>query len=89
MLVIKKEKVVKEVEVTVDSHYLCDKCNTKIYVDVYETFECEFKYKIGNSYPASGDGILQEMDLCQKCAVDLVSLLKENGYRINHSEWGY
>lgn len=89
MLVIKKEKQIKEVDVTVEQHNLCDKCNEKIYIDIYEAFECEFKYKTGNYYPGSGDGILQEMELCKKCSVGFVDLLKEKGYRINESEWSY
>lgn len=89
MEVVKKEKQMKLVEVTVDSYTLCDKCNEKIKKDSYDAFECEFIHKTGSSYPEGGSGEKQEMQLCQKCAVALVDLLKANGYRVNDSEWDW
>lgn len=88
MQVIKKEKQIKEVEVTIESYSLCDKCNEKIITeDNYDSFECEFIHKTGSSYPEGGSGEKQEMELCQKCAVELVVLLRENGYRVSDSDW--
>jgi hypothetical protein len=87
MKVVKKEKQIKEVDVTIDSYSLCDKCNEKIVVGCYDAFECEFIHKTGAIYPEGGNGEKQEMELCQKCAVELVDLLRKNGYRINDSDW--
>lgn len=90
MKIVKKEKQIKEVEVTIESYTLCDKCNEKIEMkDGYDSFKCEFIHTTGNSYPEVGSGENQEMELCQKCAVKLVVLLRENGYRITDSEWDW
>jgi NMD protein affecting ribosome stability and mRNA decay len=89
MQVIKKEKQMKEVDVTIESYTLCDKCNEKIKTGSYDSFECEFIHKTGSSYPEGGSGEQQEMELCQKCAVELVDLLRANGYRVNDSEWDW
>lgn len=43
----------------------------------------------GSCYPEGGSGELQKMELCQKCAVELVSFLRENGYRVVDSDWDY
>ena len=43
--VIKKEKQMKEVDVTIESYSLCDKCNEKIKTGSYDAFECEFYKK--------------------------------------------
>ena len=90
MIVIKKEKVVKEVEVITESYTLCDKCNNKIKLqDSYDSFECEFIHKTGSAYPEGGSGEKQEMEICQKCAAELVTLLRENGYRVADSNWDF
>lgn len=89
MQVLKKELRTQEVEVVVESYSLCDKCNEKIKTDNYDAFECEFSHKTGSSYPDGGSGNLQELELCQKCAVELVELLRQNGYRVNDSEWDW
>lgn len=89
MQVIKKEKQMKEVDVTIESYTLCDKCNERIKTDSYDAFECEFIHKTGSSYPGGGSGEKQEMELCQKCAVELVDLLRANGYRVTDSEWDW
>jgi hypothetical protein len=87
MRVIKKEKQVKEIDVTVEIYTLCDKCNEKIKTGLFDVFECEFVHKTGKRYPEGGSGEEQKVELCQKCAVELVELLKENGYKIIYSEW--
>lgn len=89
MIVIKTEKQMKEVEVTIENHVLCDKCNEKIEPDNFDAFQCEFKLKTGHSFPDGSGGELQEMDICEKCADNLVELLRNNGYRVNDGEWGY
>jgi hypothetical protein len=89
MYVKKTEKQIKEVEVTTESYTLCDKCNQKIQTKGYDAFEFELEYKTGDSYPEGGSGEKKEMELCDKCADDCIQLLKDNGYRINESEWDY
>jgi hypothetical protein len=89
MQVIKKEKQMKEVDVTIESYTLCDKCNEKIKTGRYNAFKCEFIHKTGSSYPEGGSGEKQEMELCQNCAVKLVDLLRANGYRVTDSEWDW
>lgn len=89
MQVIKKETQIRQVEITIESYTLCDKCNSKIKTSTFDAFECEFIHKTGNSFPEGGSGNKQEMELCQQCAVELVDLLIENGYRINESEWDF
>ena len=57
MQVIRNEKQMKEVEVTIENYNLCDKCNEKIETeDSYDAFECEFIHKTGSSYPEGGSG---------------------------------
>jgi len=88
MRIIKKAKQMKEVEVTIENYCLCDKCNGKIEKEnSYDVFECDFIHRTGSSFPEGGSGEKQEMDLCQKCAVELVALLRENGYRVSDSVW--
>ena len=89
MKVVKKEKQMKEVEVTIESYTLCDKCNEKIKTGSYDSFKCEFTHKTGSSCPEGGSGELQELQLCQKCAVECVKLIRENGYRVTDSEWDW
>lgn len=89
MQVIKKQKQMKEVDVTIESYSLCDKCNEEIKTSSYDAFKCKFTHKTGNVYPEGGSGKLQEIELCQKCAVELAALLHQNGYRINDSEWNW
>lgn len=84
MIVTKTEK--KLIDVTVENYSLCDKCNEEIIVHGYDAFECELKYKIGTSYPDGGNSEDKEMELCQKCAINLFQLLKENNYRITEKE---
>ena len=90
MRVVRKEKQMKEVEMTLEDYNLCDKCHCKIEADdMYDAFKCEFLHKTGNNYPEGGDGKKQEMELCKKCAIKLVSLLREKGYIVVDSEWNY
>ncbi len=89
MKVIKTEKQTKEVDVTVENYEVCDKCNERIFVMGFDSFECSFEHKTGNQYPEGGGGKTETMDLCQSCAKEAVELLKANGYRINTEEWDY
>lgn len=89
MYVKKTEKQIKEVEVITESYSLCDKCNKKINIGVHDAFNFELEYKTGDNYPEGGSGDKKEMELCPKCADDCIKLLKDNGYRINESEWDY
>ena len=87
MKVIETEKQMKEVDVTIGSYTYCDKCNEEIKTDNYDAFECSLIHKTGSVYPEGGSGEKQEMELCQKCAIDLVALLRENGYRVSDFDW--
>ena len=88
MEVIKTEKRMKEVEVTIERYTLCDKCNNKIERESsFDVFECKLEQRTGEHYPEGGSGEKDKMDLCQKCAKDCIKLLTDNGYRISHSEW--
>jgi hypothetical protein len=90
MRVLKKEKIMKEVVVTLEDYNLCDKCNCEIKKDdIYDAFECKVLHRTGEKYPEGWNGEKQEVELCQKCAVDLIELLRLNGYRITDSEWDW
>ncbi len=89
MQVLVKEKQTKEVEVVIENHYLCDKCNKKIRNQMYDAFDFELSYKTGESYPEGGMGKVQELDLCDVCAKEFIVLLKTNGYRVNTKEWDH
>ncbi len=87
MRVKKTEKQIKEVDVLIEKHTLCDKCNERIMITGYSAFDFELNYRTGADYPTGGSGEVQQMELCDKCADDCIQLLKDNGYRINESEW--
>jgi len=87
MEIIKTEKKLKEVDEVVESYSLCDKCNKKIDIDRYDSFQCELKCRTGNIYPEGGGGDQQKMELCQSCAKNIIEFLKESGYRIIESKW--
>ena len=88
MRVVRKEKQMKEVYVTIEDYNVCDKCDKKIVkTNWYDAFKFEFIHKTGDEFPEGGSGDVQTMELCQECAVDLVELLRENGYRVNDSSW--
>lgn len=89
MYVKKVEKQIKEVDVVIESYDLCDKCDKKIEVGFGNAFDFSMTHKTGSSYPESGYGEKEEIDLCQDCAEDLMETLKEMGYRINKSDWDY
>ena len=81
------EKQIKEVEVTTESYSLCDKCNERILTSGYDAFKFELEYKTGDIHPGGGIGDKSEVELCPVCADACIQLLKDNGYRINESEW--
>jgi len=89
MKILEKRKVFKEVEEIIDSYDVCDKCNLRISIDLYETFESELKIKFGTDCPEGGDGDIKSMNLCQNCSLELLELLKNNNYRINESGWSW
>jgi hypothetical protein len=77
---------------TVAIRCFCDKCGKKIvsekFGDVYE--DSWFEFKTGESYGADGgSGDLYKIDLCEECSLDLIKLMKENGYKVRGEEWDY
>lgn len=89
MRILKKEKQVKEVEVVLEDYNICDKCGKTLVKELYDAFECNFLFKEGTAYPEGGDGEKHEMELCNDCALEVVELLRKNGYNVVTSEWGY
>lgn len=89
MKVEKTEKRIVEQEIVIESYTVCDRCNEKIVKNGFDQFHCRIEYKTGFQYPEGGNGDISTVDLCQDCADDLITLLKENGYRINENEWDW
>lgn len=90
MKVQKTETRMVAQEVTTESYTLCDKCDQKITKSsMYDSFVCALEYKEGADYPEGGSGTVKTVDLCQSCAEDLMTLLRESGYRINEDEWDW
>lgn len=87
MYVKKTEKQMQDV--IIESYSLCDKCGDRIKQVHYDAFDFNLTYKTGTSYPEGGEGCETTVDLCPKCAEELIELLKEKGYRINQEEWDY
>lgn len=88
MKVINKETATRTVEL-ITSKCFCDKCHEEITTKKYDAFECSFYLRTGNNFPESGSGENKSMDLCSNCADGLIDLLRNNGYRINESEWDW
>lgn len=64
---------------------ICDKCGNKIESEYcsYNAFEDDwFEMRTGKSYPDSGDITHYEMDLCEKCSLELLDNLKVLGYNV-------
>lgn len=80
------KKVIKEVEQVIRRFNTCDKCGKEIKVDSYDGFECKLEYKEGTRFPEGTDLEIKSVELCQDCTVDLLELLKNNGYNIVESE---
>ena len=87
MQIIKTHKEMQEVEVIDEKYNVCDKCDEKIEVDMYDAFSCDFTVTTGHRISNDGSGEYQEMELCKICTDKLVEFLKENGYRIRTREW--
>jgi hypothetical protein len=84
MEVQKKEMQMREV--VVSSKTICDKCGEEIKTDSYDAFESEFNYKTGSSYPDGGYSENLELELCQKCGMVAVELLKSTGFNFQEIE---
>lgn len=87
MQVLKKEQQLKDV--VVESYCICDKCDERIKKDHFDAFEfeLELEHKTGKIYGGDGGSVKTEsIDLCQKCSVELIGMLKEKGYRFNSVE---
>jgi hypothetical protein len=89
MRVIETKKIMISKEITTNDENFCDKCgaNVKSEIDCYDVYKCDIKIKTGVSYPEGGSGEYKTIDLCQKCSEEFLTLLNNNGYRINIEEW--
>jgi ribosomal protein L37AE/L43A len=83
------KKVIKEVEEVIRSYNTCDKCGKEIETGSYDAFECKLEYKEGTRYPEGTDLEIKSVEVCQECTVDLLELLKNNGYNIVDSELSF
>lgn len=87
MKVIKTERRTIETDVTIDHYHECDKCKSRIKPDnAYDAFECQVRLRVGTSYPEGEFGSVTTIDLCKKCAEELITFLQYNSYRVNKSE---
>lgn len=82
-------KKLKSIVTDVVDKVICDKCNQEVDNDIYDAFKFDLTYKKGECYPDGGSGVKVDIDLCPKCAEDLISLLENNNYRTNTSDWDY
>ena len=95
MLVIKKGKELVEQDVVISKKHLCDKCGIEITRDSYnDEFECKLTYITGENMSNGGSGriTLQEVELCKKCASELIGQLKLLDYSVvttecDHLDW--
>lgn len=76
-------------EVVTKCYKLCDKCGIIIKNKQYDAFNFELEYKTGTAYPEGGSGDKYELDLCENCAPKAIQLLKENGFKVQESEWDW
>lgn len=86
MKVKKTQRLLKEVEEVTESYNECDKCKEKIKVGFFDRFNCTFNYQQGTVYPEGGSYEETSMDLCQKCGVELISVLESLGYRLSSED---
>lgn len=89
MQILKKEKRMMEVDVTIENYFLCDKCNQKINHENYNAFDFQLKHRTGTNYPSGGAGDEISMDLCEACADEFIQLIRTNEYRTSESHWDY
>lgn len=90
MEVKKTEKVMKEVEEVLEQYTICDKCGKRITKEsTYDATDFEFELTEGSKYPEGGSGTKFTLDLCNDCANDSVTLLRENGFKVQEKEWSY
>ena len=94
MIVVKKEKQLINKDIILKTH-LCDKCGIEIIKDSYnDEFECKLTHITGESASNGGSGriTLQEVELCKKCASELIGQLKSLNYNVvktecDHLDW--
>lgn len=61
---------------------ICDKCGCEVDVGQFRVNEIDFTYLVGDSYPEGTFADSYALDLCEPCAIKMLSLLKENGYKV-------
>ena len=86
----------------VDRKYLdkiiCDWCKEefKSEMDFNNTYPSSFAdneftltHKTGETYPEGGSGEELNIDLCYKCRLKLIELLKKEGITIKYKDWDW
>ena len=83
------KKEAKEIDV-LDSA-ICDKCGKSVEFNPYKShYDYDwFEMTTGHGSPDGGSGLHYTTDLCESCALELIDLLKSNGYYIRETEWDY
>ena len=79
-------KYFKEEQTTTSQWYktTCDKCGCEVSNGTFRVNEIELSYLIGDSYPEGMFADSYKIDLCEPCGKQMIELLKDNGYKIQH-----
>ena len=82
MKITKTEK--REIVFPVTTETFCDKCDKSIYPD--NNFEFTFLAETRSQY-FNISVVRNTLDLCPECLESMLSLLKENNYRVQTKEY--
>lgn len=65
----------------------CDKCQKEINIDSFNAYNSNwFELITGTNYPGAYSPEKYKMDLCEDCSMDLIELLKANGFNVQYEE---
>lgn len=82
MIVQKKIKILKEIEVVESTVYLCDRCHKHIIKDDYYSINSyKVVFKEGSSYP---EGVSSESKIayfCKNCSIEIYTILENSGVK--------
>lgn len=83
-----KKKEFKMTEVVTESFTVCDKCQERITLSDYnDLFKFNLEFVMGFGYPEGDSGKCWELDLCQDCAEEALTLLQRNGFNTQQREF--